>query len=69
MIPDHVSREYFHNHQNNEKLYNYRTAGQKNAKIKREQSIKLFDSSQSNNFIFWKRLSIISNTKMPNLTN
>jgi hypothetical protein len=69
MIPDHVSREYFHNHQNNEKLYNYRTAGPKNAKIKREQSIKLFDSSQSNNFIFWKRLSIISNTKMPNLTN
>jgi len=41
MIPDQVSREYFHNHQNNEKLYNYRTAGQKHAKIKREQSIKL----------------------------
>jgi hypothetical protein len=51
MITDHITREYSYNHQNNDKLYIYRSAAQK-AIIKREQSIKLFDLSQPNNFLF-----------------
>jgi hypothetical protein len=52
MITDHITKEYSHNHQNNDELYICRSAARKNAIIKREQSIKLFDSSQSNNFLF-----------------
>ena len=52
MITDHISREYCHNHQNNEKLHIFGIASSKNAIIKSEQSIKLFDSSQSNNFLY-----------------
>lgn len=52
MVIDHISREYYHNHQNNDKSYVYRTVGSKNAIVKTEQSIKLFDSSQPNNFLY-----------------
>jgi hypothetical protein len=52
MITDHISREYYHNRQNSDKLYTFRIAGSKNAITKAEHSIKLFDSSQSNDFLF-----------------
>ena len=51
-VTNHVSREYYCNRQNNERLYECRTAGPKNAITKREQSIKLFVSEQPNNFLF-----------------
>ena len=52
MITDHISREYCHNRQIDEKLDSHRAAGAKNAIIKSEQSIKLFDKAESNNFLF-----------------
>jgi hypothetical protein len=45
MLTDHISKEYHHNQQNDERLHIYRTAGPKNAITKSEQSIKLFDSA------------------------
>jgi hypothetical protein len=52
IITDHVSKEYLYNHQNNEELYVCRSAGPKNAITKHQQSIKLFDSSHSNNILY-----------------
>jgi hypothetical protein len=52
IVTDHVSREYCYNHEINEQLYTTGISDAKNAIVKLEQSIKLFDSSQPNNILF-----------------
>jgi hypothetical protein len=63
IITDRVTKEYLYNHQNNENSYIYRSAGPKDSIVKSEQSIKLFDSSQTNNFLLLAQPYIIQSAE------
>lgn len=51
LVSDHISKEYYSTHQNGIKLQNESNIYEKNLPVKADRSIKLFVSSDSNNFI------------------
>ena len=52
LVSDHISREYYYNHQNDIQLQTSCRLYEKNLPIKAERAIELFVQSESNNFLY-----------------